>query len=256
VLNMSVELILGIFGVAAFASSLGAMLGLGGGILLIPFLTVFFGIDLRLAVAASLLAVIANSNVATLRNSRLSLYDKRLASVLEFPAVLGALVGSVCVVWIAQSYLYYLFSFVTFYVVVLLLRSKTENLSEGERRQNKTLFVSVVAFVAGILSGLLGVGGGILLLPLMNLAMKMPMRQAVATSSLMLGATGAVGALVYWIRGDMKSDLVVPVVLGSMLGAWVGASFLARAKPQFVKALFIVLCIWVGLQMFWKGYQV
>jgi uncharacterized membrane protein YfcA len=241
--------------VGALAGGLGAMLGIGGGVVLVPALVLGFGVPLEEAVPASLMCVVASSCSAAASYVEDRLCDIRLGLTLELATVMGAIVGGLVAAWLAPAMVAVAFGLFTLYVSlqILLRRQRAQEPVSGDYAPvNYPLGVSG-SFVAGGLSALLGVGGGPLKVPLMNQAMGVPFKVASATSNMMIGVTGAASVAAYAWRGHLKLALVSPLVVGVLAGAWLGSRLMPRVPTQVLKKLFAGVLLLVAAQMLWKG---
>ena len=238
------------------AGSLGAMLGIGGGIVLVPALVLLFGIPVEDAVPASLMCVVANSCAAAAGYVHNHLSDIRLGLTLELSTVLGAIFGGLVAAMVAPAMVAVVFGLFTFYVALqmLLLRAPRQEPAtlDDYSPTNYPLGISG-SFVAGGLSALLGVGGGPLKVPLMSYGMRVPFKVASATSNLMIGVTGAASVAAYALRGHLKLALVSPLVVGVLGGAYVGSLLMPKVPTPVLKKLFALVLLVVASQMLWKG---
>ncbi|MGA9519836.1 MAG: sulfite exporter TauE/SafE family protein [Myxococcaceae bacterium] len=237
------------------AGALGAMLGIGGGVLLVPVLVLGFGISLREAVPASLLCVVANSCAAAASYVEQHLSDVRLALVLEVATVSGAIAGGLLAAVVAPWAIALAFGAFTLYVgIQMVVRPRRVQTDEVQRYvpQNYALGIGG-SFLAGGLSALLGVGGGPLKVPLMSAVMKVPFKVATATSNLMIGVTGAASVAMYAWRGQVKLGLVAPLVVGVLLGARIGARLMVATPTRVLTRLFGILLLLIALQMLLEG---
>jgi uncharacterized protein len=239
------------------AGAVGAMFGIGGGVLLVPVLVLGFRVPLQEAVPASLMCVVANSCAAAAAYMDKQLSDVRLALVLEVATVSGAIAGGLVAVMIAPSVIAVVFGLFTLYVGLNLMTSRLRAAgalaaASSYEPQNYGWGISG-SFVAGGLSALLGVGGGPLKVPLMAQVMKVPFKVATATSNLMIGVTGAASVAVYAWHGHLQLALVAPLVVGVLLGAPVGARLMLRAPTALLKQLFGMILLAVAAQMLLKG---
>ncbi|MDD1770424.1 MAG: sulfite exporter TauE/SafE family protein [Methanomassiliicoccales archaeon] len=263
---------IGILAFSAIAGLLGALFGLGGGIIIIPALTLGFGYDMRLAIGASLIAVIATSTGAATRYVEKGQTNIRLAMVLEMATTAGAVVGAFIAVYLNQIILAIAFGLVLLYSAYYMLRkSESECVSppgpcdgfdlscsyqdqaEGKQVEYgvKGLRKGMVASAgAGSISGLLGVGGGIIKVPVMNLWMGVPMRAACATSNFMIGVTALAGAIVHYGYGDVVPVLAAMVAVGVFAGAAVGTRLTDRIRGAKLKQAFAVVLFFVAALMF------
>ena len=261
---MGTELLL--FGGGTLAGLIGAVLGLGGGIVIVPFLTIVMGEPFTLAIGTSLVAVVGSSTGAAAHNVRTRRADVRLGLTLEVATATGAAAGGLVAGVLSESLLAGLFAALMAYTAFSLLRSAflpaaaddglrgvDASAPDGpgaptyrRRRLPAALGGSVGA---GVLSSLLGVGGGIIKVPLLRLVMGAPMHIAAATSNYMIGVTAAAGAYAYLLRGDIDPLKAAPVVLGTMVGATLGARVAPRLHARGLTILFVVATGWVSVEM-------
>jgi uncharacterized membrane protein YfcA len=239
------------------AGTLGAMFGIGGGVLLVPTLVLLFGVPLEDAVPASLLCVVANSCAAAASYVEKRLADVRLALPLELATVGGAVTGGMLAAFISPGGLALMFGCFAMYVgsQMLVLDRRRDEAPAGVAQyapRNYALGISGSA-MAGGLSSLLGVGGGPVKVPLMAYGMGVPFKVAAATSNLMIGVTGAASVSMYAWRGHLNLALAAPLVVGVLCGARVGARLMVAAPASLLRRLFGVLLISIALQMLVKG---
>ncbi|HEX7172264.1 MAG TPA: sulfite exporter TauE/SafE family protein [Candidatus Limnocylindria bacterium] len=261
---MPTDLLLLLSGLAAGA--FGALLGLGGGILIVPILTLGFGVPLTAAVGTSLICVIATSTGAAAINVRAGRADVRLGMTLGAGTVVGALTGGIVAGFLSERFLAALFAALLVYTAITMARglvrreagtdddaaldpAAPDGPGEPAYRSRRLPAAIGGSFLAGNVSGLLGVGGGIVTVPLIHLVMGAPMRIAVTTSNFMIGLTAAAGAYAYLFRGDVDPRLAAPVVLGVAGGAAIGAVLSARLRTSWLVALFVVVVLYVAAQM-------
>jgi uncharacterized membrane protein YfcA len=238
-----------------FAGITGALLGIGGGVVLVPLLVFGFKLPLEEAVPASLMCVVASSCAAAASYVDNRLSDIRLGLTLELATVVGAITGGLVAAYLAPAMVAVVFGFFTFYVAlqILVMRSRREEpVAAAYKPANYPLGITG-SFVAGGLSALLGVGGGPLKVPLMSYGMRVPFKVASATSNLMIGVTGAASVASYAWRGHVKLSLVSPLVVGVLAGAYLGSRLMPRVPTAVLKKLFALVLLVVAAQMFWKG---
>lgn len=270
--------IIGMFIAAMAAGMLGALAGLGGGILIVPILTIGFGFDIRIAVGASIVSVIATSSGAGAAYVRDHLTNVRVAMLLELATASGALTGAIVAGLINARVLFVLFGAVLLISVLTMVRRIGEDLPAGVRNDrfadrlqlasrypDRSLGRQVpyevtgvplgfgVMYVAGIVSGLLGIGSGVLKVLAMDNAMRLPMKVSTATSNFMIGVTAAASAGVYFWRGDVLPLVAAPVALGVLSGAMLGARMLTRFSNATVRLIFIPVVAVVALEMLSRG---
>jgi uncharacterized membrane protein YfcA len=252
----------------AIAGGLGAMLGIGGGVFLVPFLNIGLGFPLDLASGISLMTVIATSSVVSTNTAGRLLMNLRLGMLLQVPATAGALIASIAVSRMPRETLYIIFAVVTAAIALITLsRLERRNVildssvdpgrfggrfhedeSGGEvlYRTRRVPLAMAVSLTAGTVSGLLGLGGGILQVPALNAWCGVPMRAAAATSSVMIGVTAAASAPIYYARGDISPPLAAAAVLGVLVGSRAGLRFSGRTKAKWLKLLMVVLLVGVS----------
>ena len=261
---MPIDLLLVLSGLAAGA--FGSLLGLGGGILIVPILTLGFGVPLTTAVGTSLICVIATSTGAAAINVSAGRADVRLGITLGAGTVVGALTGGVIAGYLPDRVLAALFAALLAYTALTMLRrllggsvtaddaaavdpAGPDGPGAPDYRGHRVPEAVGGSFLAGNVSGLLGVGGGIVAVPLMHLVMGAPVRVAVTTSNFMMGMTAAAGAYAYLFRGDIDPRLAAPVVLGVAGGAAIGAAVSSRLRSSWLIALFVVVVVYVAVRM-------
>jgi uncharacterized membrane protein YfcA len=265
---------------AVAAGAFGAMLGLGGGIILIPALTFIFDVPIKEAIAASLVSVVATSTSAAVVYVEKHLVNIRLGMTLEVATSIGALLGGYYVVRVSPEALRVLFAGLLAYTAYNMARKAgqeaattdetyvhvpadatkdqlDDHLNNGRVPYTiKHLEAGMAAsLVAGGISGLLGVGGGIIKVPVMRLAMGVPMRVAIATSNFMIGVTAATSALIYYSRGMISLYITAPAALGVLLGAQIGTRVSRRVNVRALTWLFVVMMIVTGIQMIIRAFE-
>jgi uncharacterized membrane protein YfcA len=272
---LTAPLALIIFGAGTVAGALGVALGLGGGIFLVPFLTLVLGFPLKSAAAISLATVIATSSAVTAQRAGNQLINLRVGMVLEAATTVGSLLGGITAQLVAESVLRRLFGVVAIAVAAVVLgRVNKRNVildptvdpgrlggrfyeeeshgivSYRVKRLPLALFAS---FIAGNVSSLLGIGGGIIKVPVLNAWCGMPLRAAAATSALMIGVTATGGAIIYYGRGDLQPLLAAPAVLGVQVGSWAGARLTYGASVKWLKVLMAAILVIVAVLMFLRS---
>ncbi len=254
-----IELALFVTGIAA--GILGALLGRGGGIFLVPALTVLYHLPIRIAVGTSLTGVIATSAGVAAVTQRGRGADVGLALRLEAATAAGAILGGWLAGLASGRLLSVLFALVTFATAGYLLRKTRQLDATGIHESLFTRHYQIrhwpfglaVAFGAGMVSGLLGVGGGFIKVPVMYAVMGVPLGVATATSNFMVGITAAASVFVYYGRGDLYPLVVVPTVVGVFVGAVIGIYVLLRLRAAWVRLALTGLLIVIGMQMLYQG---
>jgi uncharacterized membrane protein YfcA len=263
------------------AGLLGSLLGLGGGIILVPVLTLLLKVDIRYAVGASIVSVIATSSGAAAAYVRDRMANLRVAMFLEIATTAGALTGALLAGVIGVRGLYVIFGTVMAYSAVAMVRKMggsgpstepppnaladrlnlhgsywDESLGhEVEYRVCRPMTGLSLMYVAGTVSGLLGIGSGSLKVPAMDLAMRLPLKVSTATSNFMIGVTAAASAGVYFARGDIDPFIAGPVCVGVTLGAFAGSRYLSKIKSTWLRGLFVLVLLWVAFEMLRKGWR-
>jgi uncharacterized membrane protein YfcA len=257
--------------VGLVGGTFGSMVGLGGGVFIIPALTLSLGVPIHQAIAASLVAVVATSTTAAAAYVRNDLSNMRLGMTMETMTVTGALIGGLVGASLSKGVLSAVFGGVMIVVSVYMgLRQRTAQLPPIDDEDLGTLGASyydrnldcavrykvrrlplgmVASFIAGNVSGLLGVGGGFLKVPAMVLFMGVPVRAAVSTSSFMIGVTACAGSVIYFARGLVDPVVTVPVVLGVTAGAYLGSRLALRVKSSLLAVTLSVVLFVLSVQM-------
>lgn len=257
--------------VGLLVGGLGSMLGIGGGVLLIPLLTGLFGIPIKVAIGASIVSVIATSSAAGAVYVGRGLSHIRLGMVLEIATTLGALAGGITAVLLSPRLLEGLFAAVLIYVVYSMRQLPKEtgqalptgllDTSYTDPATGRTVTYGVrnlslgmgASFLAGNVSGLLGIGGGIIKVPMMSLLMGLPLRAAIATSNFMIGVTAAASAVIYYQRGFLDPGIAIPTALGVLIGSQVGTRIGSKVRSHWLKLLFQGLLLIFAVQMLYQA---
>lgn len=247
----------------------GAMLGLGGGVFLVPLLTLAFDVPIRAAVAASLVSVIATATASSTVNLDQGLVNMRLAMALEVATTVGGLGGGLAAALFSTQQLFLLFGATLAVMgVLMMMRSGRRNVIAdmsvdpgqlgGHLEEGDTTYVYRVrrlplglgaSLVAGAVSGLLGLGGGIIKVPVLNTFCGVPIRVAAATSAFMIGVTAAASAFVYFARGDIVLPVAAAVALGALPGSVAGARLGQRIDARALKVIMAAVLLVVGGRM-------
>ncbi|MGB3289245.1 MAG: sulfite exporter TauE/SafE family protein [Burkholderiaceae bacterium] len=264
-----------LFASAFGASALGGVLGMASGIFIVPILTLFFGLDIRIAIGASIVSVIACSCASAQPFLKAGLTNIRLAVVLEVATVLGALTGVFFMGLIPEPYLYGLFALILAVSARQMLARRRERpmaglpdpnswasmlrlhadypVGEGRVAAYQVGHLPLGLFLmygAGLLSALLGIGSGVLKIPAMDAALRLPIKVSSATSNFMIGVTASASAVAYFISGDIDVTIAAPVALGSVLGAFAGARLLLRIPADRLRLFFVAILSLLAIQMF------
>ncbi|WDT66828.1 sulfite exporter TauE/SafE family protein [Companilactobacillus crustorum] len=278
---MNSMLLLLIMGVGA--GILGAILGIGGGMIITPVLTIMMGLDIKYAIGASIISVIATSSGSTIAYLKDDMLNLRVAMFLEIATTIGAIMGALLVGVFSSNFLYVLFGFFLLYSTYNMIRKlfdkKGESVYTGhdpivdkfklastyyDKAEQKQIDYSmknvpggfIMMWAAGLASGLLGIGSGAFKVIAMDTIMKMPLKPSSATSNLMMGVTAAASATVYFFNGSIRPDIAAPLAIGVLVGATVGARLMQVLKPRVIRMIFIPIILYMGVQMALKGFGV
>jgi uncharacterized membrane protein YfcA len=257
-------LFLALFATGVGAGIFGALLGLGGGIFLVPALTLLFHLPIRTAVGTSLVGVIATSAAVVAVESPGQGADISLALRLEVATAAGAITGGWLAGWVAPASLYLLFALMVFLTGGYEVYKAIKAHYQRDKTESEPLFTQdylprhwtwglSMAFLAGMVSGLLGVGGGFIKVPLMDAVMGVPLGVAAATSNFMVGITAAASFFVYYNRGDIYPYLVLPTCLGVLLGAMLGLRLMPHLRASWLRLILVALMFVMGIHMVLQG---
>ncbi|AUB42772.1 Transmembrane protein TauE-like [Nostoc flagelliforme CCNUN1] len=257
------------------AGLLGALTGLGGGVVIVPLLTSVFGVDIRYAVGASLVSVIATSLGAASTYIKKGYTNLRLGMFLEVATTIGAIAGAMIATFVSVKALTIVLAIVLIYSAYLSQRPRIEHIEDevpdaiaNYLKLNGTYPTpdgvmsyqvhSVpmgfsVMLIAGVLSGLLGIGSGGFKVLAMDQAMRLPFKVSTTTSNFMIGVTAAASAGVYLARGYIDPGLSMPVMLGVLPGTFLGARILTGAKTQILRIIFSVVLVVMALKMVYNS---
>ena len=270
-------------GVGIFAGIMGSILGIGGGMIVTPIVTLAMGLDIKYAIGASIIAVIATSSGSTIAFLKDDVLNLRVAMFLEIATTIGAIIGALLTGAFEPMILYTLFgSLLVFssWNMYRKMRSGQEvlqqvhadkwaekfNLNSSYYDKNTKQQVDyqvenvpggfLIMLGAGLASGMLGIGSGAFKVMAMDGAMKMPLKPSSATSNLMMGVTAAASATVYFFNGSIRPDLAVPLALGILGGSTIGTRIMQILPSKIIRLIFIPILLYLGLQMILKGFGV
>lgn len=276
-------------GTGLVAGLLGSILGIGGGPIIVPILTLALHLPIQVAIGSSLVAIVANSCTAAGVYTKARLTNVKLGLLLETATIPGAIIGGLAIAFIASSILSTLFGLVLIYVAYTMVTPKnlmpgdtqlnnhmvepskiSDNLSSSladsyyDQNLGKVVSYKVthvpaglgIGFFAGVLSSLLGIGGGIIKVPVMHLVMGLPMKAAIATSAFMIAITTAAGALLSHYNGYVYPFIVAPLVIGAVVGARLGVELAQRARGLVLRRIFGAFLFLVAVLMFLKTANV
>jgi len=259
------------------AGLLGALTGLGGGVVIVPLLTLVFGVDIRYAIGASLISVIATSSGAASAYVKEGFSNIRIGMFLEVATTLGALLGAFIATKLSTSVIAVIFGLILIHSSYLTIKriSASPQVLKPDRLATRLKFDSAypvaggfesyhvqgvpvgfcIMFLAGSISGLLGIGSGAVKVLAMDQAMRIPFKVSTATSNFMIGVTAAAGAGIYLNRGYIDPVLAMPVMLGVLLGSLLGARHLFEAETKKLRIIFSIVILLLAIEMIYSGIR-
>lgn len=262
---------------AIFAGLIGSLTGLGGGVIVIPLLTLVFGVDMRYAIGAALVTSIATSSGAAAAYIKEGITNVRIGMFLEIATTTGAVIGAIVAMYLDKMYIAIIFGCVLIFSAVRSIYKKEENIDYaapgdklgvklklngsypiGNGKIEKYNVHNVAGgyslmTLAGVLSGLLGIGSGALKVLAMDTAMKIPFKVSTTTSNFMVGVTAAASAVVYLQRGYIDPVLAMPIVVGVLLGAFFGSKILPKTNVRKLRLLFSIVIFILAISMIYNG---
>ncbi|MEM0073353.1 MAG: sulfite exporter TauE/SafE family protein [Thermoplasmatales archaeon] len=261
-----------------FAGVIGSLAGLGGGVLIVPFLTLFFRVPISLAIGASIISVIATSSGAASAYVKDRISNIRVGTFLVLFTTTGAILGAVIEHITPVRLVYIIFGIVLLISLLPFVRKLGEEAPEGiknapfaeklslnssfydpytkrEIKYNVTGLKggSAVMFIAGLISGLLGIGSGVFKVIAMDEFMKLPIKVSTTTSNFMIGITAAASAGIYFFNGDVNPFIAAPVAIGVLAGAVIGTRLLVSIKGTTVRKVFAIIIVVVAVEMLLNG---
>ena len=270
-----------VFLISVLAGIGGAILGLGGGVIIVPALTLLLNLPIRFAIGSSIVAVIATSSGTASAYIRDNLTNLRIGIALEVMTTVGALSGAVVAGHVSPRWLYIIFGLLLAYSAFALIgRLKLELPGEvpydplaarlrftgvyyDQALAQRVPYVAtgvipggLMMYLAGIFSGLLGIGSGLFKVLAMDVAMRLPMKVSTSTSNFMVGVTAAASAGVYFSRGDIHPIIAGPIALGVLAGAWIGTRVMGQLRNTTIRKLFIPVLAIVALSMIYRGLSI
>ena len=272
--------------IAVFAGFLGSLVGLGGGIIITPALTILFGFDIKYAIGASIVAVIATSSGSAIAFVKDHVSNMRVGMLLEVFTTAGGVVGALIAGVFSSKLLYIFFSLIllnSFYGMLkktglITKLKKEEEKVENDKyadkyKLNSTYYDkatgetvkynvtnvpqgSLVMFGAGFASGLLGIGSGAFKVVALDTYMKLPIKVSTATSNFMMGVTATASALIYFFNGTINPAVAAPIAIGTLIGSRTGAKVMQRLDAKYIRYIFLPILLFTIINMFLKGLGV
>ena len=272
--------------IAVLAGFLGSLVGLGGGIIITPALTILFGFDIKYAIGASIVAVIATSSGSAIAFVKDHVSNMRVGMFLEVFTTAGGVVGALMAGVFSSKLLYIFFSLIllnSFYGMlkktglITKLKKEEENVENDKYadkyKLNSTYYDkatcetvkynvtnvpqgSLVMFGAGFASGLLGIGSGAFKVVALDTYMKLPIKVSTATSNFMMGVTATASALIYFFNGTINPVVAAPIAIGTLIGSRTGAKVMQRLDAKYIRYIFLPILLFTIINMFLKGLGV
>jgi uncharacterized membrane protein YfcA len=264
-----------VFGGAFLAGLVGSLTGLGGGVIIIPLLTLALGVDIHYAIGASIVSVIATSSGSAAAYVKEGITNIRIGMFLEIATTISAVLGAVITIYINPSYIAIIFGCILLFSAVMMVKKKVDHSDDKSSGMLANFFKLngsypaaggtvqyevhnvaggfIMMFFAGIISGLLGIGSGALKVLAMDNIMRLPFKVSTTTSNFMMGVTAAASAIVYLHRGQIDPGIAMPVTLGVLLGATTGAKLLIGMNTDKLKVIFAAVVTFLAIQMIYNG---
>jgi len=271
------------------AGMLGAMLGIGGGVFIVPFLSLLLHIPIQTAIGCSMVTIVAGSMTATTTYIRDNVTSIKLGMLLASASIPGAIWGAIIASRISSSILGILFGFMLIYSAYTMIKQQFEEkrrsaissppvdvaiqeTSSDRWKQcfyfdkaqktvicytfNRTGIALTISTFSGILASLLGVGGGLINIPVMNIIMNVPMKAAIATSSFVIMMTASIGAFIFFLNGFVDPFIAVLLIIGAVAGARIGARIMQKIRGTLLSTVFAGVMIIIAMLMFLKAIEV
>jgi uncharacterized membrane protein YfcA len=267
--------------IGSFAAGiLGSIVGIGGGVIIVPILTIFLGVNIHFAIGASIISVIATSSGAAATYVKDKMTNLRIGMFLELATTTGAILGATVAVYLNSIALEIVFASVLLISLAPLITKIGEEIPpkrelvgiaktlslKGEYKEINGNTIEYNAsnpkaglsgmFVAGLISGLLGIGSGTFKVISMDVLMRLPMKVSTTTSNFMIGVTAAASAGIYYARGDINPFIAAPVALGILVGSYFGTRLLLRAKNVAIKKIFAIVLALTAVEMILRALGV
>lgn len=260
---------------AFLAGLVGSLTGLGGGVIIIPLLTLALGVDIHYAIGASIVSVIATSSGSAAAYVKEGITNIRIGMFLEVATTISAVIGAVVTVYLNPGFIAVVFGIILLFSAAMMVIKKVDR-SDNDTSGKLAVFFKlngtyptengpknyavhrvaggfVMMFFAGIISGLLGIGSGALKVIAMDNIMRIPFKVSTTTSNFMMGVTAAASAIVYLHRGQIDPGIAMPVTIGVLTGATIGSKILVRTNTDKLKVVFAVVVTFLALQMIYNG---
>ncbi len=263
------------------AGAIGALVGIGGGIIIIPILILIFHINIKIAIGASIISVIATSSSAASVYLKDKIINIRVGMLLEIATTIGAITGAEIMGILNTTVLLYIFAFVLLISIIPLLKNRDQEVDEKVENDNITNYLKlsssyydklknkeihynvtnipggfIIMYVAGLISGLLGIGSGVFKVLALDDVMKLPMKVSTTTSNMMIGVTAAASAFIYLINGYINPYIAIPVMIGVFIGSYYGTKLIGKTSNVYLKKIFILVILVIAIEMILRAMHV
>lgn len=273
-IDLSLFTVVSLFLLGIFVGIIGSVLGIGGGIFVVPFLLFYLKLPIKYAIAVSLVTIVAVSSSVAMVNIEKGLTNIRLGLSLEMTMALGSIVGSLTMLRLSSNQLQLYFGIIllpiAFQMLFKALKRKENQVLESKGRFSyfdssfqknisyeikKTPIAMIFSFFGGTLSGLFGLGGGIIQVPIMNLICGVPMKVATSTSNFMIGLSASISAIILFKNGYIVENISAILVLGVILGGYLGIRVLYKAKNELIQILFAIFTFFISIKTIWESLK-
>jgi len=290
-------IILYLFLIGIAAGFIGAVIGIGGGVIIVPFLTLALKVPIHIAIGTSIISVLVTSLAASRLFLKKNITNIALGLTLEIPTAAGGIIGSVTVAYLKNKVLFIIFGCFTIAAGIFTyfknnyIQNKNIQLNAGKNiktdlhglkninsmqknsifnseyydqatgktyqyRVKNVIYGCIASLFAGLSSGLLGIGGGVIKVPAMNIFMNVPIKVATATSNYMIGITAVVSAIIYFYNGYINPYITIPVAIGVLIGATAGSFSAGKLKSRYIVAIILIIFIAIGASMFLRAFNI
>lgn len=232
-------------------------MGLGGGVILVPYMTIILGMDIKEAVPVSMIAIVVGTLSASTPYLKKSMVDTEQVVIISLFMVVGSVIGSLISSIISSAVLQILFSLVTLYAGVMMLLKKGNGKPpiHKDHGANYYILAGVISLIVGVFAALVGLGGGIFIIPILYLLFGKSIDEARGTSTLTIGFAAAAAAIVYFFNGQLDPIAAAPVILGVAAGGTVGGHLGTAAKPIVVKIIFLIIMLYIAYKLGMEGFK-
>ena len=241
----------------ALAGLLGGYMGLGGGVIMVPYMTIVLGMDIKDAVPVSMIAIVVGTLSASSAYIKKDMVDTELVIIISIFMVIGSVIGSLLNAVISSAALQIIFSVVVLYAGIMMITKKDNNKPPVLRGKSQGIFIlaAAISLVTGVFAALVGLGGGIFIIPILYLLFGLSIAAARGTSALTIGFAAAAAAIVYFFKGQLDVTAAAPVMLGVAVGGLAGGKMGTVARPVVVKVIFLLIMLYIAYKLGMAGFK-